>query len=77
MKKQAPTLISRGLEIARHSNDEAAPKAVTVRVLESINDTGIRSSIVIAGKVASPGDLAEMTEHEASDLIQRGRVELA
>lgn len=69
--------ISRGLEIARHNSDEAKPKTVTVRVLDQVDDKGIRSSIVIAGKVARPGDLAEMTEHEANDLIQRGRAELA
>lgn len=77
MKKQKPTLISRGLEIARGSNNEAAPKSLTVRILESNNDNGIPSFVVIDGQFARPGDLAEMTEHEANDLIQRGRAELA
>lgn len=69
--------ISRGLEIARHNSDEAKPKVITVRILEKKNDSGIPSSVVIAGKVAMFGDLADVTEYEAHDLIQRGRAELA
>lgn len=69
--------ISRGLEIARHNSDEAKPKTVTVRILKREDSNGIPSSIVIAGKVANAGDLADMTEFEANDLIQRGRAELA
>lgn len=67
--------ISRGLEIARHNSDEAKPKAVTIRIMAPKDDNGIPSSVVIAGKVAKPGDLADVTEYEANDLIQRGRAE--
>ena len=66
--------ISRGLEIARHNSDEAKPKSVTIRILKPKHDT---SSVVIAGKVAKHGDLADVTEYEAHDLIHRGRAELA
>lgn len=69
--------ISNGLQIARRENTEAAPKVVTVRILKPEYDNGVKSSVLIAGKIAKYGDLADVTEAEANDLIQRGRAELA
>ncbi len=70
------THISHGLTIATRQNTDAAPKATTVRILPTDFSNGIKTAVVIGGKFARPGDLAEVTEHEANDLIARGRAEL-
>ncbi len=70
------THISHGLTIATRQNADAKPRAVTIRILPADLDSGIKTSVVIGGKFARPGDQAEVTEHEANDLIARGRAEL-
>ncbi len=70
------THISLGLTIATRQNADAKPKAVTIRILPADFDNGIKTAVVIGGKFARPGDMAEVTELEAKDLIQRGRAEL-
>ena len=69
-------LTSFGLEIAKRQNDEARPKPTVVKILGTARDSGIRTGVLIAGRYANPGDLAELTEAEARDLIDRGRAEL-
>ena len=68
--------ISAGLTLARQTEADNAEKSVTVRILDHQSDAGIRSTVVIAGKFTSPGDIADVTESEAADLVSRGRAEL-
>lgn len=55
---------------------DTATKTATIRVVAPTHEHEARVTIVIAGKFARPGDLAEVTEWEARDLIARGRAEL-
>ncbi len=68
--------ISYVLATARSKTPDSLPKAITVRILarDSGNDT--KFGILVGGQVAYAGDLAEVTESEAADLVLTGRAEL-
>lgn len=68
--------ISTGLIVAERQNAEAKPKAITVKIKAEARENGIMASVMIGGRFAKDGDLAEVTEAEAADLLLRGRAEL-
>lgn len=68
--------ISAGLMAARRQDSDSTTKAVTVRMVGYTSEAGVRSTVVIGGKFTRAGDLADVTEFEAADLVARGRAEI-
>ena len=65
-------LKSTNLTIAERQNTEARPKPIIVRIVQK----DPKSSVLIGGVAAKHGQLAMVAEHEAADLVARGRAEL-
>ncbi len=68
--------ISTCLAIARSKKADSAPKSFTVHILPRPSGNDAKVGIMVGGQVAYAGDLAEVTESEAADLVLTGRAEL-
>lgn len=75
--------ISPTIAAERNKADSKVFEVVTVRILPATylakreDGTDIASGILIAGVTCTAGDLVQLTAHEANELINRGRAELA
>lgn len=68
--------VSHVLAAARDKKPDNAPKSFTVHILPIDTSTGSNVGILVGGRIAFPGDLAEVTESEAAELILTRRAEL-
>ncbi len=68
--------VSHVLALARGKKPDSAPKAFTVHILPIASGSDTKVGILVGGRVAYAGDLAEVTESEAADLVLTGRAEL-
>ncbi len=68
--------VSHVLAVARSKKPDSPPKAFTVHILPRSSGNDTKVGILVGGQVAYAGDLAEVTESEAADLVLTGRAEL-
>ena len=72
-------IVSNSVRIAQE-NKEKHIKTATIRIIETeptiLSGQSIKSTILINGQFAKAGDLIEVLDEEATDLISRGCAEL-